>query len=245
MKVELLACTPNPMKTMFSAWTHTMPCELPDPQSVYDKLWDRWVVEPTSALEFVHLSFLLLGVSRAFLAQITRHRMLGFWVQSMRTTDMSNFEFEVPAELNGAQCEVYKIAMRTNQEFYSRMLEAKVPLEIARDVIPLGSPTNIAVAGNLRAWAGLIRPRTCLMAQQGVWAPVLAEIRRLMVQVEPRFGDLFNTPCHYSGECPYRHEQQDRIVKGGQDFRTQPSLGVCPVYLTKFGPDSPSRAAEA
>jgi len=245
MKVELLAFTSNPMKTMFSAWTHTMPCELPDPQSVYDKLWDRWVVEPTSALEFVHLSFLLLGVSRAFLAQITRHRMLGFWVQSMRTTDMSNFEFEVPDGLTPKQRMEYKLSMRNIQDCYRGLLDLKVPLEIARDVIPLGSPTNIAVAGNLRAWAGLIRSRACLMAQQGVWAPVLREMHRLMVEVEPRFDDLFNTPCHYTGECPYRHEQQDRIAKGGPGFRTQPSLGVCPVYLTKFGPDSPSRAAEA
>ena len=237
MKVELIACTSNPMDVMYAAWTHepVLGNEFASvPMEKINCLWSRWIVEPSSAMEFVHLSFLMLGISRAFLAQITRHRMLGFWVQSMRTTDMSDFEFEVPEGLTGTQSMEYKLSMRTAQECYGGLLAAGIPLEIARDVIPLGAPTNIAVAGNLRAWAGLIRSRACLMAQQGMWAPVLARMRELMVNVEPRFDDLFATPCLFSIECPYRHEQENRIAKGGPNFRSQPSLGVCPVYANRF-----------
>lgn len=239
MKVELLAFTQHPMEVMYCAWTHRPMSDAAGYPTVtsageIDDLWSRWIVEPTSALEFVHLSFLLLGVSRAFLAQITRHRMLGFWVQSMRTTDMSSFKFEEPAGLDDWQTRVYVEAMDDTNQSYQRLLAAGVPLEIARDVIPLGAPTNIAVAGNLRAWAGLIRSRACLMAQQGMWAPVLNGMKKAMVQVEPRFSELFAAPCRFTNECQYRHEQENRIAKGGTDFAAQPSLGVCPVYANKF-----------
>jgi len=236
----LLSCTPDPMSVMVRAWFHdtdTMEVK----EEVLDRLdmlWERWTVEPTSILEFVHFSFLLKNVSRAFLAQITRHRHLGFWVTSMRTTDMAEFateeDYDVPASLPEDVVPMYREAMWSAQSWYKELVGKGTSREDARGVIPLASHTSIAVTGNLRAWAGLFRQRACLMAQQGMWKPLLDQMRWRLVQIDARFSDLFKTPCEYGkGDCPYQHEQEKRIADKAPSWKEQPSMAVCPKYLTK------------
>ena len=49
-----------------------------------------------SPVEHVTFTFGIEGVSRSFLAQITRHRIASFSVQSQRYVKMNNFQFVTP-----------------------------------------------------------------------------------------------------------------------------------------------------
>ena len=52
-----------------------------------------------SPIEHVSFSFGIEGVSRALLAQITRHRIASFSVQSQRYVEEKDFQFVIPPEI--------------------------------------------------------------------------------------------------------------------------------------------------
>ena len=54
-----------------------------------------------SPLEHVSFTFAIEGVSRSLLAQITRHRIASFSVQSQRYVNMNNFDYVVPEIIKG------------------------------------------------------------------------------------------------------------------------------------------------
>ena len=49
-----------------------------------------------SPVEHATFTFAVEGVSRSLLAQLTRHRMASFSVQSQRYVDKENFEYVIP-----------------------------------------------------------------------------------------------------------------------------------------------------
>ena len=105
-KVTLLACTPEPEKLIAAS---AKLCYSP---SSIDTIRDGLTEEKTSS--FVHMlaeighespiehasfTFGIEGVSRSFLAQITRHRIASYSVQSQRYVAENAFEYVVPPEI--------------------------------------------------------------------------------------------------------------------------------------------------
>lgn len=132
-----------------------------------------------STLEHVSYTFAIEGVSRALLAQLTRHRQLSFSVQSQRyvkfgSDDKSGgFDYVTPdsvgkqdapgtdryygvyGEASGlpplTASEVYEWHMQAAQLTYDALRAAGVPAEDARMVLPQASTCNLVLTGNLRA----------------------------------------------------------------------------------------------
>ncbi|PIH59022.1 FAD-dependent thymidylate synthase [Paenibacillus sp. LK1] len=125
----------------------------------------------TSTLEHISYTFSVEGVSRALLAQLTRHRHLSFSVQSQRYVRMGSddkiggFEFVSPPSLSGkiaptndehevyvncSAADLFEEAMQDAQYTYDRLRKAGVPAEDARMVLPNAAATNIVLTGNLR-----------------------------------------------------------------------------------------------
>lgn len=124
----------------------------------------------TSTLEHINYTFLIEGVSRSLLAQITRHRHLSFSVQSQRYVRMGSadkiggFDYVTPRSLDGKEAvnerhcgrpftpadEIYAEAMAESQCAYDRLREAGVPAEDARMVLPNAAACNLVMTGNLR-----------------------------------------------------------------------------------------------
>ena len=108
MKVNLLCHTPNPEKTIAAA------ARLCYSNSGADELFDGMTEEKASdyvamlerlghesPLEHVTFTFTIEGVSRAFLAQITRHRIASYSVQSQRYVNKKgHFDFIVPPAIS-------------------------------------------------------------------------------------------------------------------------------------------------
>lgn len=127
-------------------------------------------------MEAPQITFSIQGVSRVVMSQITRHRHLSFDVQSMRYVDFSDVEFIEPPALAGLSDfsresgevdiddretlrEEYESRVTEAVEQYEKMVGDGVPKEAARYVLPLGTPVNITVSGNLRSFLHLLTLR--------------------------------------------------------------------------------------
>ena len=129
-KVTLLCHTPLPEKTVAAAarlcYSHSGADELFDGLTdekarSYVEMLERLGHE--SPLEHASFTFGIEGVSRAFLAQMTRHRIASFSVQSQRYVRLEDFEFVTPPSIAAdeeALAEYDKI-MQSCAEGYSRL----------------------------------------------------------------------------------------------------------------------------
>ncbi|WP_395759512.1 FAD-dependent thymidylate synthase [Streptomyces althioticus] len=122
-----------------------------------------------SVLEHASVSFLVRGVSRALLAELTRHRHLSFSVVSQRYVDYSETEPVIPPALEGSQAaEDIRTEYRLQTDFYENLvkhlmedkgLKRKQAREAARAVLPNAAPVDLVVTGNLRAWRDVLGKR--------------------------------------------------------------------------------------
>ena len=76
-----------------------------------------------SPIEHASFTFGIEGVSRALLAQLTRHRMASYSVQSQRYVTAKQFEYVLPPEIEAIPeaAEVYRRAMEEDQAHYDRL----------------------------------------------------------------------------------------------------------------------------
>lgn len=208
MKVQLLAYTPDADKMVAAA------AKLCYSKSNIGTLLDNLTPEKTenfldlltslgheSPIEHASFTFGIEGVSRALLAQITRHRIASFSVQSQRYVSKCDFEYILPPEIEKipqAKAEFEK-AMREDAEHYEsirqiliaehkktflaegknekdalKMAEKKAN-EDARFVLPNACDTKIIMTMNTRSLYNFFTLRCCDRAQ---W-----EIRELATQM--------------------------------------------------------------
>jgi len=121
-----------------------------------------------SVLEHASVTFLVRGVSRSLLAELTRHRHLSFSVVSQRYVDYSGSEPVIPPALRGSEGEAflrsaYAYAVGRYQaavkELRAKGLSRKQAREAARAVLPNAAPVDMVVSGNLRAWRDVLHKR--------------------------------------------------------------------------------------
>ena len=103
MKIELLAHTTDPEKLVASA--AKLCYSASDIETLMDNLTEERInsfidrlasMGHESPFEHITFTFGIEGVSRALLAQITRHRIASYSVQSQRYVDMHNFKYITP-----------------------------------------------------------------------------------------------------------------------------------------------------
>ncbi len=208
MKVELLAYTPDADKIVAAA------AKLCYAKSDIDTLLDGLTPEKTenfldmltslghqSPVEHASFTFGIEGVSRALLAQLTRHRIASFSVQSQRYVSKCNFEYITPPEIEAipeAKAE-FIAAMEEDARHYENLqtilknahrerliaegksekeaekAAEKIANEDARFVLPNACDTRIIMTMNVRSLYNFFALRCCNRAQ---W-----EIRELATQM--------------------------------------------------------------
>lgn len=126
-KVTLLAFTPNPEQTVACA---AKLCYSPsDIATVKDGLTEEKTsafvdmlaaIGHESPIEHASFTFGIEGVSRALLAQITRHRIASYSVQSQRYVKEAQFEYVLPPEIAAVPQakEEFLRAMEEDQRHY-------------------------------------------------------------------------------------------------------------------------------
>lgn len=128
-----------------------------------------------STIEHASFTFGIEGISRTLLAQITRHRIASFSVQSQRYVSYSNhgFGFIIPPaikELGQEAVEKYKEQMRTMQQWYDDWRETlgcrgEQTNEDARFVLPGACETRMLLTMNARELLHFFSLRCCNRAQ--------------------------------------------------------------------------------
>jgi thymidylate synthase (FAD) len=121
-----------------------------------------------SVLEHAAFTFGIEGVSRALLAQLTRHRIASFSVQSQRYVKFKNgVEFIIPhsASKDKNTLEKFKAFLKKSEDFYKELLEMGMAAEDARYILPNASSTKIILTMNARELRHFFSLRCCNRAQ--------------------------------------------------------------------------------
>jgi thymidylate synthase (FAD) len=188
VKVALLEKSPSP--TAMTA-TAARTCYSANPP---EAIVERWRNKPDdmrktvdrvraaghhSTLEHNIYVFGVTGLSRAATHQLVRHRHLQFDQQSQRYLAFKNAEFPYVkpkkiASLPDVSARFDRLMADVGQ-IYQAMLDAGIPGEDARFILPNATASQLVVSGNARAWYEFLTLRTCNMAQ---W-----EIREMSFQV--------------------------------------------------------------
>ncbi len=179
-----------------------------------------------SPLEHASFTFGIEGVSRAFLAQITRHRIASYSVKSQRYVNENMFDFVIPPEIENDEKarEIYLKAMESTQKAYDELADIltekhtaklisegkdeneakkaarKIANEDARFVLPNACETKMVVTMNVRSLLNFFRHRCCTRAQWEI-REVADKMLLEVLKVAPQLFKKAGPPCAY-GPCP-------------------------------------------
>lgn len=155
----------------------------------------------TSVTEFCAFTFHIEGVSRALLAQLTRHRHAGYAVRSQRYCNEDGFNYITPASIKNheaAEVLYYKF-MESTQFTYKLLQELGIPNEDARFILPNACETKLEVTMNLRALMNFMNERLCSCAQWEI-RQLAREMKRLVVEQVPLLEKHLVPKCEKNGK---------------------------------------------
>ncbi len=178
-----------------------------------------------SPIEHASFTFGIEGVSRALLAQITRHRIASYSVQSQRYVSEQDFDYVMPpaiaaipqakeafeqameedrrryAELTALLTEQHKktlLAKGKDEKTATRMAQ-KQAIEDARFVLPNACATKMVVTFNARSLMNFFELRCCRRAQWEI-QQVAIQMLRLVKPVAPHLFKKAGPNC-VRGAC--------------------------------------------
>lgn len=161
-----------------------------------------------SVLEHASFTFGVEGVSRVLLAQLTRHRLASFSVQSQRYVSYENgFGYIMPPKIAAlgeeAQSEYHRQMQQMHQWYCAwqeKLGTGEGGNEDARFVLPGACETRLMMTMNVRELRHFFALRMCSRAQWEIRA-MATEMHRLCMEVAPAlFADA--GPGCLRGACP-------------------------------------------
>ncbi len=250
MKVTLIAHTPEPERTVAAA---AKLCYSP---ADLDTVMDHLTPEKTrsfltmlgeigheSPMEHASFTFGIEGVSRSLLAQITRHRIASYSVQSQRYVRENHFDYVLPpqieaepearaefiAAMEAAQASYERIAAilteKRRAEYLASGMEEraaaraaeKTAIEDARFVLPGACDTKMMVTMNARALHNFFRHRCCARAQWEI-RECARQMLALVLPVAPTLFAHCGPPC-VTGACPEGKMSCGRAAEVRAEYR--------------------------
>lgn len=217
MKVELIACsrplpgqcgtvnnsmgiTPNPMRIIEQAAS-----------VCYDSKPDFWDFKIAhncaktghlSVYEHIYFTFHIEGISRACLAQLTRHRHFSFSVRSQRYCNESRSEPVFPASTDEDQDGIIADAYDYAWDAYDRLIENGVAKEDARMVLPNGASTELYISANARALIEASHLRLCSRAQQEI-RNMFDLMKKEIATVAPDIANMMVPQCEINPQYQF------------------------------------------
>ncbi len=161
-----------------------------------------------SVLEHASFTFLVEGVSRSLLAQLTRHRIASFSVQSQRYVSMADgFDYIIPPAIRALGDEAaaeYEDQMAQMAAWYTRWQEklggGPSANEDARFVLPNACETRLTVTMNCRELLHFFSLRTCSRAQWEIRQMATEMLKLCRKEAPAIFSDA--GPGCVRGACP-------------------------------------------
>ena len=157
-----------------------------------------------STIEHIVFTFGISGVTRTLSHQLVRHRAgVAFDQQSQRYLNYKKPSYMVPGSLQDAPAEMrdqFTAQLDDSLAFYGEMLEAGIPGEDARFVMPNATRTNLIMTANLRSLIHMSGLRLCTMAQWEI-RRLFQLIRHEVFSVSPFLGSFLAPKCVPLGYC--------------------------------------------
>jgi thymidylate synthase (FAD) len=265
--VRLLDHTSDPVRSLYIAYRTAYSALTP--QTIADRIGSERITREqmqefiekrletghASPLEHVWFEFAISGVSRAFSHQFVRHHIgISFEQQSQRYVAFKKGEFPytVPDTVRRAGFgPKMEDAFDRLGDLYQEMLDAGIPAEDARFLIPNAANTNFKIVVNFLELLHICDLRLCTRAQwefRRVASQMRAEIHRkfpdLAKHIQPKCGDRRWGYCDESLEdwqaCPIgrkrphkkqlfelfdAHRRGELAPLADDDFRTIEEIG--------------------
>lgn len=153
-----------------------------------------------SVLEHASFTFGVEDVSRVLLAQLTRHRLASFSVQSQRYCG-ADMELVIPGSMCIPELVEDTVAVRRAvEELYRKAIWFGVPEEDARYLTLQAGTTRLMVTMNVRELRRFFELRCCNRAQWEIRA-LADEMLRICKEVAPALFSDAGPGC-VRGHCP-------------------------------------------
>ena len=228
MKVTLLQHTPEPEQTVaLAARLCYSPADI-------DELQERLTGADTTAfldkimslghhsvLEHASFTFGIDGLSRAASHQLVRHRIASYSQQSQRyVSHAQRFDAVIPDSI-AVRPELlaqFEAQLQALHDCYRTLVEAGVPAEDARYILPNATETKIIVTMNARELRHFFALRCCERAQWEIRAMAV----KMLIAVRPVAPAFFRDegPGCVSGPCPEGKFCCGKTVEIRERFKT-------------------------
>lgn len=162
-----------------------------------------------SVFEHAYFTFHVSGISRACLAQLTRHRHFSFSVRSQRYCDDSHSEpvFPMSISINEEQDGVISDAYDYAWDAYNCLIKGGAAKEDARMVLPNGAPTELYMSMNARALIEASHLRLCNRAQDEI-RTMFGKMKKEVEQVSPEIAEMMVPKCELNKNYPFCTERK-------------------------------------
>lgn len=207
--VALISYTPDPERTIAAA-ARVSSSAVGAPElmekltaEAVNRLIDRLISSGhLSPLEHASFTFAIEGISRVTSHQLVRHRMASYTQQSQRYVSMREFNYITPATIRAKgelEAKYYQVVEDAHR-LYLEMLDAGIPAEDARYVLPGAVETRLVMTMNARELIHVCSLRLCLKAQWEI-VELFEKIKAEVEKVAPRLGAELKAKCYRLGYC--------------------------------------------
>jgi thymidylate synthase (FAD) len=193
--LKVIWATANPVHVVAMAARQTMK-QMPDPQEYTGKgmplehlISFLYKADHRSPLEHAVMCIHLTGVSRACMAQITRHRLASYTCSSQHYQDYSDYPLIRQTYSKRSEAVIDEAI-----EAYKDSIANGQGKGEARMVLPEGMTVNMLITANAREWAQILHQRLCKRNTE----ETLRVARLIMRACQEWFPQLF---AHVGPQC--------------------------------------------
>ena len=231
MEVQLIDFAADPLAKLYGAYRTCYSSDTPiqiwekirnesiPPERIRDFIKARLDTGHSSPLEQVVFWFAISGVSRSLSHQLVRHRIgISFEQQSQRYVRFKEerLEYILPDSWKraGLEGEFHDIVQRISVA-YRKALEAGIPAEDARFVLPNAAPTNFQIMVNFAEMQHIADLRLCVRAQWEI-RKMVARMRLEIKRAIPDLGPYLQPKCgeNRQGYCDESLEDWQKCPLG-------------------------------
>lgn len=176
-----------------------------------------------STWEHISFTFHIKGVSRALLAQLSRHRHISLSVQSQRYNVYDDgFGYVNPFMEGTVAYDFFESDISELQDNYNRYIEIGEKPENARAILPNACCTELYITANARALIEMSNLRLCTRAQ--------AEIREMFQKMKeqvsiysPMIANWMVPQCEKNEKYPFcpEHKSCGRHPKLSEVYKSE------------------------
>lgn len=160
-----------------------------------------------SVFEHAYFTFRVAEISRACLAQLTRHRHFSFSVRSQRYCNESTIGCIIPPTVTEEQYDILMQSYSDSIDKYAFLTSSGMAKEDARMVLPNAAETELYMSANARALIEASHLRLCNRAQEEI-RTMFGKMKEEVKQVSPEIAEMMVPKCEVNPSYPFCTERK-------------------------------------